>query len=143
MLRPWSIGAAFLCLSHVSAVAQPTPTAKSVEIYVGSSVGAGYDLYARLLSRHLGRHLPGNPSVVVKNMDGAGGLRVANWLYGAAPKDGTVIGTFGRGIAFDNLLDPKKAQFDGRTFGWIGSMNDEVSVCVAWTRRASRSSTIS
>lgn len=122
---------ALLCFPATAHAQAPAP-AKTVEIYVGSSVGAGYDLYARLLSRHIGRHLPGNPSVVVKNMDGAGGLRVANWLFGAAPKDGTVLGTFGRGIPFDNLLDPKKVTFDGRKFGWVGSMNNEVSVCVSW-----------
>src|SRR6266581_3177912 len=77
---------------------------KVVELYVGYSVGGGYDVYARLLARHMGRHIPGSPVIVPKNMEGAGSLRLANWLYKAAPKDGTVFGTIGRGIAFDPLL---------------------------------------
>lgn len=132
MPRLLSMSCALLFIAPAAAQAQAPAAAKPVEIYVGSSVGAGYDLYARLLSRHIGRHLPGNPSVVVKNMDGAGGLRVANWLFGVAPKDGSVLATIGRGIPFDNLLDPKKVTFDGRRFGWVGSMNNEVSVCVSW-----------
>src|SRR2546430_5102637 len=106
--------------------------AKNVEIYIGYSVGGGYDLYARLLARHIGKHIPGNPTVVAKNMEGAASLRLANWLARAAVKDGTVFGTIGRGTAFDPLLGQKGAQFTGTDFNWIGSANDEVSICVAW-----------
>jgi tripartite-type tricarboxylate transporter receptor subunit TctC len=105
---------------------------KTVEVIVGSSVGGGYDIYGRLVARHLGKHIPGNPTVVAKNMEGAGGLRLANWLYNVAPKDGTVIGTYGRGIPFDPILGGKNAQFDATKYNWIGSANDEVSICVAW-----------
>ncbi len=105
---------------------------KVVELYIGYSVGGGYDLYARLLARHIGRHIPGNPTVVAKNMPGAGSLALANWLYKAAPKDGSVFGTIGRAIAFDPLLGGEGAQFKATEFGWIGSANDEVSVCAAW-----------
>jgi tripartite-type tricarboxylate transporter receptor subunit TctC len=105
---------------------------KTVELMIGNSVGGGYDLYARLLSRHMGRHLPGNPAIVPKNMEGAGGLRLANWLYGVGAKDGTVFGTIGRGIPFDPLLGGKGTQFEAMKFGYVGSMNDEVSLCVAW-----------
>ena len=69
---------------------------KTVELYIAYSVGGGYDLYARLLARHLSKHIPGNPTVVPKNMEGAGGLRLANWLYQAAPRDGTVLGATSR-----------------------------------------------
>ena len=65
-------------------------------------------------------------------MPGAGSMRLANWLYNVAPKDGNIIGTFARGIAFDTLLGQPGAQFDATKFNWIGSANDEVSVCVAW-----------
>jgi tripartite-type tricarboxylate transporter receptor subunit TctC len=116
-----------------SALAQ---RAKPVELYIGYSVGGGYDIYARLLARHLGRYLPGNPVVVPKNMEGAGSLRLANWLYKAAPKDGSAIGTIGRGIPFDPLLGGQGAQFDATQFGWIGSANDEVSVCMSWGRKS-------
>ena len=105
---------------------------KTVEIYVGYTVGGGYDLYARLLARHIGKHIPGNPTVIAKNMEGAASLRLANWLYQVAPKDGSVFGTIGRGTAFDPIFGQKGAQFDGTKFTWIGSANDEVSVCVAW-----------
>jgi tripartite-type tricarboxylate transporter receptor subunit TctC len=105
---------------------------KTVDLYIAYSVGGGYDLYARLLARHLGKHIPGNPTVVPKNMEGAGGLRLANWLYQAAPRDGTVIGATSRSVAFEPLLGNKGAQYDASKFTWLGSANDEVSVCVAW-----------
>ncbi|HWG06407.1 MAG TPA: tripartite tricarboxylate transporter substrate-binding protein [Beijerinckiaceae bacterium] len=125
-----------VCLAWIGGAA-PTAdaqgnTAKGLDIYVGSSPGAGYDLYARLLSRYMDKYLPGKPTIRVINMDGAGGLTLANWLYSVAPHDGQILGTFGRGVAFENLLEPQHATFDGRKFGWVGSMNDEVSVCVAW-----------
>jgi tripartite-type tricarboxylate transporter receptor subunit TctC len=105
---------------------------RTVDIYTGYSVGGGYDLYTRLIARHFGKHLAGEPVVVPKNMEGAASIRLANWLYTAAPKDGSVFGTIGRGTALDPLLGQPGAQFDGTKFNWIGSANDEVSVCVAW-----------
>jgi tripartite-type tricarboxylate transporter receptor subunit TctC len=105
---------------------------KTLDIYIGYTVGGGYDLYARLLARHIGEHIPGKPTVVPRNMEGAGSLRLANWLYNAAPKDGLSIGTIARGAAFDPLLIKSPAQFDAQKFNWIGSMNDEVSLCVSW-----------
>jgi tripartite-type tricarboxylate transporter receptor subunit TctC len=107
---------------------------KQLDLYIGYSVGGGYDIYARILARHLGKYLPGKPVVVPKNMEGAGSLRLANWMYQVAPKDGTAFGTIGRGIAFDPLLGGQGAQFKATEFGWIGSANDEVSVCVAWAK---------
>src|SRR3974377_2454491 len=109
---------------------------KNVELYIGYSVGGGYDLYARVLARHIGRHIPGNPTIVVKNMGGAGSLRLANWLYRIAPKDGSGVATIGRGTGFDPLLGQQAAQFDGTKFTWIGSGNHEVSVCVSFGDRA-------
>ncbi|HYA07800.1 MAG TPA: tripartite tricarboxylate transporter substrate-binding protein [Xanthobacteraceae bacterium] len=106
---------------------------KIIDLDIGYSVGGGYDLYARLIARHLGDHIPGNPTVVPKNMEGAGSLRLANYLYTAAPRDGTVIGAVARGAAFDPLLNESGAQFDASKFSWIGSANNEVSVCVART----------
>jgi len=105
---------------------------KTVDLYVGYSAGGGYDVYARALARHIGRFIPGNPTIVPKNMPGAGSLVLANWLYNVAPKDGSAFGMIGRGTAFDPLLGSTKAQFNAAKFNWIGSMNDEVSVCVAW-----------
>jgi tripartite-type tricarboxylate transporter receptor subunit TctC len=105
---------------------------RSVDLYIGYSAGGAYDLYARFLARHIGKHIPGNPTVVPKNMEGAGSLRLANWLYNIGPKDGTAFGIIGRGTGFDPLLGNSKAQFDATKFSWIGSANNEVSICVAW-----------
>jgi tripartite-type tricarboxylate transporter receptor subunit TctC len=107
---------------------------KNVDLYIGYSVGGGYDLYARLLARHLGKHIPGNPSVLPRNMEGAGSLRLANWLYSAAPKDGSAIGTIGRGTPFDPLLARPGTQFEAVKYSWVGSANNEVSVCVSSSR---------
>jgi tripartite-type tricarboxylate transporter receptor subunit TctC len=95
-------------------------------------VGGAYDLYARVIARHLGKHIPGNPTIVPKNLEGAGSLRLANWMFRVAPKDGSVIATIGRGTGFDPILGQKGAQFDGTKFTWLGSANNEVSVCVSW-----------
>jgi tripartite-type tricarboxylate transporter receptor subunit TctC len=105
---------------------------KSLNLYIGYSVGGAYDLYARLLARHLPKHLPHSPAIVPRNMEGAGSLRLANWLYGAAPRDGTAMGTIGRGAPFDKLLARPGIDFEATEFSWIGSANDEVSICVAW-----------
>jgi tripartite-type tricarboxylate transporter receptor subunit TctC len=129
------LAATILALPPSAGLAQ-TPAefykGKSLELYVAYSAGGGYDLYARMVARHLGRHIPGNPQIVAKNMEGAGGLRLANWLYSAAPRDGTVIGATSRNIAFEPLIGNKGAQYDSRQFTWLGSANDEVSTCVSW-----------
>jgi tripartite-type tricarboxylate transporter receptor subunit TctC len=105
---------------------------KTISLIIGYSVGGGYDLYARLLARHMGKYIPGHPTIVPQNMTGAGSLRAANFIYGAAPKDGTVFGTFGRTIATTPLLMLGTAQFDGTKFAWLGSITNEVSICVTW-----------
>lgn len=109
-------------------------TGKTVELYIGYTVGGGYDTYARTLARHMGKHIPGNPTIVPVNMDGAGSLRMTNWLYEAAPRDGTVFGTFARAAPFDPLFGNNEATFDALKFNYIGSANNEVSVCAAMTR---------
>ena len=105
---------------------------KTIDLYIGTSAGGGYDAYGRLLARHLGKHIPGNPGIVPKNMTGGGGMRLANFLYNAAPKDGLALATFNRGTAFEPLLGSKAGQFEAAKFNWIGSTNDEVSVCATW-----------
>lgn len=135
-LARYAMAAAVLTLTALSAAsAQSSPPfyrGKQIELYINSSVGGGYDLYARLLARHMGKHIPGGPTIVPKNMVGASGLRLANWLASAAPRDGTVIGAVSRATAFEPLLGNKAAQYDGTKFAFIGSGNDEVSVCVTW-----------
>jgi tripartite-type tricarboxylate transporter receptor subunit TctC len=105
---------------------------KTVNLIIGYSVGGGYDLYGRLLARHIGRHIPGRPNIVPQNMTGAGSLRAAQYIYSVAPKDGTAFGTFGRTIAATPLLTPATAQFDGTKFTWLGSVTNEVSTCITW-----------
>ena len=95
---------------------------RQINLIVGYGPGGGYDLTARLLARHIGHFIPGNPSIVVQNMVGAGSLRAANYLYGAAPKDGTTFGVFGSDIPMIGLIGANSAaQFDPRKFTWIGS----------------------
>jgi tripartite-type tricarboxylate transporter receptor subunit TctC len=103
---------------------------RTVQLVVGFSSGGGYDLYARVLARHLGTHIPGNPNVVPQNMPGAGSLKAANYLYNVAPKDGTVFGIFDRGLPMERLLGRTQGQrFDATKFTWIGSVTDEPAVC--------------
>jgi tripartite-type tricarboxylate transporter receptor subunit TctC len=102
---------------------------KTMQLLIGFGPGGGYDLYGRTVARHLGRFIPGNPTVVPQNVAGAGSVRAASSLYNAAPKDGTVIGTFSRGIIVDTLLGANKGQFEAQSFGWLGSVTNEVSVC--------------
>src|SRR5918992_1301255 len=128
------LAAIFMAALPFSAVNAQTPEefykGKNVDLYIGYSVGGGYDIYARMLARHMGKHIPGNPNVLPKNMEGAGSLRLANWLYNVAPKDGSAFGIIGRGTGFDPLLGRSKgAQFDATKYNWLGSANDEVSVC--------------
>jgi tripartite-type tricarboxylate transporter receptor subunit TctC len=104
---------------------------KNVNLLIGFSVGGGYDLYARHLARHIGKHIPGNPTVIPQNMAGAGSLRAASFLYSAAPKDGSVFGTFARTTGINPLLG-SGANFDGTKFSWLGSVTDDVSTCVTW-----------
>jgi tripartite-type tricarboxylate transporter receptor subunit TctC len=130
------LAAAMLAIVPASASFAQSPAdfyrGKTVDLQIAYSVGGGYDQYARLVARHMGKHIPGNPTVVPHNMPGAGGMRAANWLQGAAPKDGTVFAATSRAMAFEPLLGNKSAKYDPTKITWIGSANDEVSVCMAW-----------
>lgn len=135
MRRPFVFGIYALLLAALPAEAQGVADfyrTRTVNLIVGYSVGGGYDTYARILARHIGKHIPGNPQVVVQNMPGAGSLKAANFLYNVAPKDGTAIGMFGRGIAMEPLIGTSAAQFDGTKFLWLGSGTDEAAVVVTW-----------
>jgi tripartite-type tricarboxylate transporter receptor subunit TctC len=103
---------------------------KQINLIVGSGTGGGYDSYARLVARHLGRHIPGEPTVIVQNMPGAGSLNMTNYVNNVAPKDGTVLGAPQNGVAFEplfHLLSPggKTARFDPLKMHWIGSATKE------------------
>jgi len=102
---------------------------RTFTIVVGHEVGTGFDIYARALARHLGRHIPGNPNVVVQNMNGASGLTSANWLYAIAPKDGLVMATFVQSVPFEPLYGNAAARFDPARYTWIGNLEESVGVC--------------
>ena len=106
--------------------------AQPFTILVGYPPGAGYDMYARLIARHIGQHLPGAPKVVVQNMPGAGSLSAANHLYNIAKQDGSVIGTFSRGITMLPLIDSTGVRYETLKFNWIGSPSSEVSLAISW-----------
>jgi tripartite-type tricarboxylate transporter receptor subunit TctC len=96
---------------------------KSVQLVIGYAPGGGYDIYARALARHMGRHIPGNPTIVVQNMPGAGSIKAANYLYNLAPKDGTTFGGFSRGAFLDPLLGRSDGvQYVAAKYGWLGSI---------------------
>lgn len=103
----------------------------TVTLYIGYSTGGGYDTYGRLVATHMGRHIPGNPTIVPTNMPGAGSLRLANWLYEAAPRDGSAFGIVARTVAFEPLLGNDAATFDASQFNYIGNANTEYSLCAA------------
>ena len=104
---------------------------KSIAVAIGFTPGGGYDLYARHLSRYMGKHIPGSPTLVPQNMAGAGSLRAANFIYSVAPKDGTAFGTFARTTGLNPLLE-SGATFDGTKFTWLGSVTNDISLCVTW-----------
>jgi len=106
---------------------------KTVSMLIGYSVGGGYDLYGRLVARHMSKYIPGKPTIVPQNLTGAGSLRAASFLYSAAPKDGSVIATFGRTIATTPLLMPTSTPFDATKLNWLGSVTNEVSLCLTWS----------
>jgi tripartite-type tricarboxylate transporter receptor subunit TctC len=105
---------------------------KTMTIIVGADTGGGYDAQARLMSRHLGRFIPGKPSVIVQNMPGAGSLIAANNLYNTAPKDGTVIGLLQRGVLSSKFTNPSGVRFDLAKFNWVGNLSSETAVVIAW-----------
>jgi tripartite-type tricarboxylate transporter receptor subunit TctC len=105
---------------------------KSIDLSIGFGPGGGFDSYARLLARHLGNFIPGNPTIVPRNMPGGGGLVVVNHLYNVAPRDGRNIAIFGPFNAMEPLFGNAAAKFDPANFTWIGNMNLEVEGCGVW-----------
>ncbi len=105
---------------------------KPITLLVYSGAGSSYDFYARLLSRHLGAHMPGKPNIIVQNMVGAGGYKLVDYLNRIAPRDGSVIATVTRGLPFDPMLGKTEIPFEPLEFTWLGSMNREIAVALSW-----------
>lgn len=102
---------------------------KTVTFVVGFAAGGGFDTYTRLIARHIAKHIPGDPTVVVENRTGAGSLIAANYIFNQAPRDGTVIGNWIGPLVLQQVLGNKAAQFDGRNFGWLGVPTPDSGVC--------------
>jgi tripartite-type tricarboxylate transporter receptor subunit TctC len=105
---------------------------KTVTLNVGFGPGGGYDLNTRMVARHLGKYIPGNPSVIVQNMPGGGSIVAANYIYSAAPKDGTVLGVFGASIMLEPLFGNKNVKVEPDKFAWIGNMHSDINSCGIW-----------
>ena len=105
---------------------------KTITVIVGFGAGGGFDLYARLVAKHLGRHIEGKPNFVVKNMPGAGGRIAADFMTNVATQDGTFIAFLPSAIVVDQLLDPRENRFDAAKFNWLGRLNDIAQVAVVW-----------
>jgi tripartite-type tricarboxylate transporter receptor subunit TctC len=143
MTRGQSTAWAFVALSFAVFVCGTLPAAgqddvaafyrgKQIRIVVGSAAGGGYDLFARIVARHMSDHIPGNPTIVVQNLPAAGGLVMTNQLFSVGPKDGTVIGAPINGIPTAPLLQPQAARFDATRLSWLGSTNREAYVAFVW-----------
>jgi tripartite-type tricarboxylate transporter receptor subunit TctC len=134
---PLSVG--FLALAFAATLVLPRAAAaddfykgKQINFVVSSDVSGSYDTFARILSHYLPKYIPGQPSIVVQNMPGAGGLRATNWLYNVAPKDGLTIGMINNTLAFDPLYGNRQAQYDATKFNWIGTPSQETGLLIVW-----------
>ena len=127
---------ASLCAVLLLACTHPGTAQETIDrpmtIYVAGTAGGGVDLYARLVSRHIGRHVPGKPTVTVQVMPGAGGIRAANYLAEQAPRDGTAIATFAGGPILEPLIGARNPGYDMSAFTWIGAATKDIGVCMSW-----------
>lgn len=126
------IAAGLLAPAPLSSVLAQAIIDKPVTIYVAGTAGGGIDIFARVVGRHLGSHIAGNPAVNVQVMPGAGGIRAANFMAQQAPKDGTAIAAFAGGPILQPLIGARDPGYDMSQFTWIGAVTKDVSVCMAW-----------
>lgn len=124
------IGLTSTLASH--AIAESFYKGKQVRILIASGAGGGYDAYGRAVARHIGHHLPGEPSTIAQNMDGAGGLVAMNYTYNKAEKDGTVLLATYNSLTLQPLFDTRGTYYDPRKFNWIGSVSSQQNICVTW-----------
>jgi tripartite-type tricarboxylate transporter receptor subunit TctC len=138
--RGWVV-AAILLGSMPAAAQQDFYAGKTVTVLVGSPPGGGYDMLARLMVRHFGRHIPGHPAFVVQNMPAASSLAATNHLFNLAPRDGTTIGVIQRGMITAHLMNPSGVRFDVDKLNWLGSLHSETGVTLAWHTAPHRTAT--
>jgi tripartite-type tricarboxylate transporter receptor subunit TctC len=147
--QAWRIGAARAVVTAISLILSLSMArAQSVANFyrshaltlgVPNEAGGGYDIYMRLLARHLADHIPGNPAIVVQNVPAAGGLALANTLYSSAPKDGSYIGLVRGTVVQEQIYGDPHVKFDARKFGWLGDMNSDHDTCIVWAASGVRS----
>lgn len=128
---------ALAALGGIAATAAADPIAdfykgRNLTILIGYGAGGGYDTTARIFGKHLSRHIPGNPTIVPQNMPGAGSMKVANFIYNAAPKNGQTLGVFASSTALEPLFGNKKAKYKTDGFEWIGSLHRDTASCAVW-----------
>jgi tripartite-type tricarboxylate transporter receptor subunit TctC len=142
MQRRWIWLRALIASAALGLAASPPASADAVgdfykgrtmTLIVSSGAGGGYDTYSRTLGRHITRHIPGQPRLIVQNMPGAGSLTAVNYVYNVAAKDGTVIGDSDSTMPFYTLFEGRNTKFDHYTLNWLGSIANQLSVCVAWS----------
>ena len=126
--------AALLCVAGTANAQTPEQfyKGKTINLYIGYGPGGGYDFFGRLVGRHLGRHIPGQPNVVPQNMPGAGSLRAANFVYNIAPKDGTALGIVTQTVALEDAFGTPGVQYKAAGFNWIGRATSNVDILLTW-----------
>src|SRR5437879_13608644 len=133
MTAKWALAIALACGVAGSAAAQADVYRnKQIRLIVGHPVGNDHDVGGRLLAKYLGKHVPGRPSVIVQNMTAAASVAAANYVYGQAPRDGTVIGTFSRNVPSQAMMGQPNIEADPRRFQWLGATSFPGRVCTAW-----------
>jgi tripartite-type tricarboxylate transporter receptor subunit TctC len=130
--RPLALAAVVAALAAAPAAAQDFFAGKSIDLLVGAPPGGGYDIYGRVVARHIGRHIPGNPNVVPKNMPGAGSFLAVNNVYGVSPKDGTVLAIGAPTIALDERLGTANVRFKTAELGWVGRVDSLINMVFMW-----------
>ena len=124
-----ALGLALIVTSSTATGADDFYKGKTIRFIVGFSAGGGYDAYARTVARHITRHIPGNPSTVVENMDGAGSVIAANHIYNRVERDGLTVGVWNAHNVFNQAMEDKSIRIDGRKLGWIGAPGKDSVVC--------------
>ncbi len=126
------LAAVLLVAESRPGMAQSDFSAKTIRLYIGTGPGGGYDTYGRLVARHLGRHIAGNPAVVPQNMPGASSLTLTNFLFNTAPRDGTAIGIINQAMPTEQYLAIGNTNYDAERFNWIGRVSSAVEMAIVW-----------
>jgi tripartite-type tricarboxylate transporter receptor subunit TctC len=124
--------ATLLSIFHATEASAQLFARKTITIYIGNTAGGSYDIYGRLIARHLGNHLPGTPTVVASNKPGGGGIIASNYLYEVAPKDGTALAVLVETVALEQALEEPSVKYDATKFNWIGRVASSVNIHFQW-----------